>query len=68
MSAREVRAPKLDERVVARGHYGVFTVLAVHRNRRTADLRLTGSSNQKLLDIPWRKLVFFDGGALVTEV
>jgi hypothetical protein len=61
MLSGESRVPKLDDRVVARGHNGVFTVLAVHVNRRTVDLKLTGSSTGELINVPWRRLIFFDG-------
>jgi hypothetical protein len=55
--------PANGDRVVASGHHGVFTVVTVYKNRRTADLKSTDEKERTLTGIPWRTLSFFNAAS-----
>ncbi len=54
----ERRIPRRGERVLAQGKEGLFAILQVHNDSKTADLKLIGRTGIVLKSIRWETLSF----------
>ena len=57
-----VRTPKEHDRVTVEGHAGVLTVVDVHEEQQTADLRYVTGDGPVVEGIAWTFLKYMDDG------
>jgi hypothetical protein len=60
MHMREIRTPKMGDRVAIPNHAGIFIVKSVNQLTETADADLTTKIGWVEKDVPWIKLTFID--------
>lgn len=63
-AGKEIRKPKKGEQVGTAQHSGVFIVVAVDANAKTAEIQLV-NGDQQVKSVPWTMLHY--GAPLTTE-
>ena len=62
-----LRVPKEQDRVTVEGHAGVLTVVEVHEQAQTADLRYVTGDGPVVEGIAWTALRYMDDGEAAAE-
>jgi hypothetical protein len=57
---REIRTPKVEDRVALPGHAGIFIVKGVDESKEMVDIDLTTKIGGLQRGIPWIRLTFLD--------
>ena len=61
------RIPKEQDRVTVEGHAGVLTVVDVHQQAQTADLRYVTGDGPVVEGVAWSALRYMDDGEAAAE-
>jgi hypothetical protein len=61
------RVPKEHDRVTVEGHAGVLTVVDVHEQAQTADLRYVTGDGPVVEGVAWSALRYMDDGEAAAE-
>lgn len=61
------RVPKEQDRVTVEGHGGVLTVVNVHEQTQTADLRYVTGDGPVVEGVAWSALRYMDDGEAAAE-
>ena len=69
MPADEIRVPREHDRVTAKGHNGVLTVVDVNSAAKTVTLQFVTGDGPIVPDVPWSDLGYMDdeGGDRAAE-
>lgn len=61
------RVPKEHDRVTVEGHAGVLTIVDIHEQAQTADLRYVTGDGPVLEGVAWSALRYMDDGEAAAE-
>lgn len=62
-----LRVPKEQDRVTVEGHAGVLTVVEVHEQAQTVDLRYVTGDGPVVEGVSWASLKYMDEGDAAAE-